>query len=117
MEFMRIMMETVFPLLIALLLLTQVILPIFIPSLELFWLFKKGGAKKVVDDVHEEVAPEENLVRVDKQGIDAEVDNLTQEVKKDAEKLKSSASKVDEVVNKLKDAKDSSLNNLNNTQK
>lgn len=113
-EFMKIVMEFLVPVLLVILVLTQIVLPMFVQSLGFFWIFKKGGIKKI--STEDEVDPVENLVRKEKKGIDAEAEDLVHEVTENADKLKKSTGKVDEVVSKLTDAKNNSLNNLNNQQ-
>ena len=106
-EFVKIVMEFLVPMLVVILVITQIIMPMFIPNLSYFWLFKKGGHKHLTtrsDD--EEQSP--------KSGLDEAVDEVANELSKDAEKLKQTKGKVDETIEKLKGAKKDSFNNLNN---
>ena len=116
-EFMKIVMEFLVPTLLIIIVITQILLPLFVQDLSFFWLFKKGGRKHMsLDEEAENVDKQvETPVRGEKKGIDVEVDDLTQEMTANADKLKKSTGKVDEVVSKLQDAKNSSLNNLKTT--
>ncbi len=102
----KIFLELFVPILFFLLLITQVLLPMFTPHLPFFWLFKKGAGKYISQS---DVPP----VTKEPSDLDKATNELTEELLKDADKLKNTKDKVDGTINKLKDAKDNSLNNLN----
>lgn len=103
-EFVKIVMEFLLPVLIIIVLITQVLMPMFIPSLEYFWLFRKGGTKHLTADDNSKSSS----------GLDEAVDEVADTLSKDAQKFKETKDKVDGTIEKLKSAKKDSFNNLNN---
>jgi hypothetical protein len=109
-EFMRIIMEFLVPVLLILLVITQILLPIFVPGLAFFWLFKKGGTQHIATTESEVTQKTETVV----EDLPDSISRLASEMETDAEKLKRTKSKVDDSISKLKSTRDNSLNNLNN---
>lgn len=112
-EFMRVIMEFLVPVLAVLLVITQILMPMVIPSMKFFWIFSRGERQRVMGngDIPLTEKPETK-----KTGLDEVVDEVANELTKDAAKLKSTTGKVDETIEKLTSAKNNSLNDLNDHQ-
>jgi hypothetical protein len=106
-------MEFLLPVLLALLVITQIILPLFVPSLPFFWLFTHGGTKHIATSDENEV-PQQSKPEHKKTGLDESVEEIADQLSKETEQLKNTKGKVDETIEKLNSAKNKSLNNLNN---
>lgn len=108
MWFTKVIIERALPWLAVLIFATQILLPLFFPSLEFFWLFKK---KKKADD---SVPPPVQMPPQEKRSLDESVEEIANELDADTQKLQGTKTKVDETINKLTDAKKQSDNKLNN---
>lgn len=99
----KILMEYLVVILLILTLITQVIIPMFIPSLEMFWLFRKS----------KEVLPDTPVQK----DLDDTIHEVASELEEHAGKFKSTLNKVDSAVDKLKKVKGETINNVNSKNK
>lgn len=85
-------------------------MPMFISGFEFFWIFRKDKREQM--NLFGNVEKEQPKQK--KSRLDETVEDVANELVADAKKLKKSKDKVETIIEKLTNAKENSLNDLNN---
>lgn len=99
----KVLIEYALVIILILVLVTQVIIPMFIPSLDMFWLFRKSKP----------VPPDTPIQR----DLDDSIADITSELEEHADKYKNTLNRVDSAVEVLKKTKGETINYINNKNK